>query len=254
MRHHSHTSHSHSHHHHEHSHDHAHDHDHAHPPHGPGHNHPNAQRAPVQWQTPHQPDGAASPAAPEPDLDKVEAAFVDGFIAAPDPTSFLRLARIPFEFTAGESSLKLLRVEIDALTDVGSLTPHLGGSTFRYDPLPTNFISRRRRLRFGDKVFIGRIAQPLRPDMEPAAGQLADFPDAPDAFAFAEPAIEDIMGADIAFDPMALASGYFVAALDQKSPDIVIAFAGHGTISKRQMHIHAVPVARSVIVKPDPRT
>jgi hypothetical protein len=44
--------------------------------------------------------------------------------------------------------LQLLRVEIDALTDVGSLTPHLGGETFRYDPLPTGLISQRRRLRF----------------------------------------------------------------------------------------------------------
>jgi hypothetical protein len=159
--------HSHGHHHHDHdhghgqNHDHAHDHhhDHSHPPHGPGHNHPHGQRAPVQWQTPHQPDGAASPVSPEPDLDKVEAAFVDGFISAPDPTSFLRLARIPFEIAIGESSLKLLRVEIDALTDVGSLTPHLGGGTFRYDPLPSNFISRRRRLRF--VYFDGASLRPL---------------------------------------------------------------------------------------------
>jgi hypothetical protein len=103
----------------------------------------------VQWQTPHQPDGAKEQAAaPEPDLDKVEAAFVDGFFQAPDPTSFLRLARIPFEIATGGANLKLLRVEIDALTDVGSVTPHLGGGTFRYDPLPSNFVSRRRRLRF----------------------------------------------------------------------------------------------------------
>ncbi|MBR0752879.1 hypothetical protein JQ604_11850 [Bradyrhizobium jicamae] len=84
----------------------------------------------------------------EPDLDKVEKAFVDGFLAATDATSFLRLARVPFEVTLGETTLRLLRVEIDALTDVGSLTPHLGGATFRYDPLPQNFISQRRRLRF----------------------------------------------------------------------------------------------------------
>jgi hypothetical protein len=139
-------------HHHGHGHDHGHDHDHDHdhPPHGPGHNHHHhSPRAPVQWQTPHQPDGAKEQAAaPEPDLDKVEAAFVDGFFQAPDPTSFLRLARIPFEIAAGDANLKLLRVEIDALTDVGSLTPHVGGGTFRYDPLPSNFISRRRRLRF----------------------------------------------------------------------------------------------------------
>ncbi len=55
---------------------------------------------------------------------------------------------MPFEFTVDGTSLKLLRVEIDALTDVGSLTPHLGGGTFRYDPLPSNFVSQRRQLRF----------------------------------------------------------------------------------------------------------
>jgi hypothetical protein len=163
MRHHSHTSHSHSHHHHEHDHghDHAHDHhhDHVHPPHGPGHNHPHAQRAPVQWQTPHQPDGATTTVSPEPDLDKVEAAFVDGFVTAPDPTSFLRLARIPFEFAVDGASMKLLRVEIDALTDVGSLTPHLGGGSFRYDPLPASLVSHRRRLRF--VYFDGEKLRPL---------------------------------------------------------------------------------------------
>jgi hypothetical protein len=162
MRHHHHGHHHHDHAHgHDHGHSHAHDphHDHVHPPHGPGHNHPHAQRAPVQWQTPHQSDGATSAPSGEPDLDKVEAAFVDGFISAPDPTSFLRLARIPFEFAVGDASLKLLRVEIDALTDVGSLTPHLGGGTFRYDPLPSNFISRRRRLRF--VYFDGASLRPL---------------------------------------------------------------------------------------------
>jgi len=87
-------------------------------------------------------------AAPEPDLDKVEKAFVDGFLAAADPTSFLRLAHVPFEMVRDATTLRLLRVEIDALTDVGSLTPHLGGGSFRYDPLPSNFVSQRRRLRF----------------------------------------------------------------------------------------------------------
>lgn len=129
--------------------DHHHGHDHHHPPHGPGHNHRHSDRTPVQWQTPHQPDSSTGAAlAPEGDLDKVEAAFVDGFLGAPDPTSFLRLARVPFEMTAEGTNLRLLRVEIDALTDVGGLTPHLGGGTFRYDPLPSNFVSRRRRLRF----------------------------------------------------------------------------------------------------------
>ena len=137
------------HHHHHHAHDHDyHHHDHDHAPHGPGHNLPHSSRAAVQWQTPHRPGGAAAAPSPEADLDKVEKAFVDGFLAATDPTSFLRLARVPFEMAANGATLRLLRVEIDALTDVGSLTPHLGGGSFRYDPLPTNFISQRRRLRF----------------------------------------------------------------------------------------------------------
>ena len=85
----------------------------------------------------------------EPDLDQVEAAFVEGFAAATDPTSFLRLANVPFEATAADGAkLVLLRVEVDLVTDVGSVTPHLGGDSFRYDPLPAALVTRRRRLRF----------------------------------------------------------------------------------------------------------
>jgi hypothetical protein len=150
--------HSHSHsdgHHHDHDHGHAHGHDHHHD-HGPGHNGAPGRGA-AQWQTPHDPEQQIPPQRSEPDLDKVEAAFIDGFIDAPDPVSFLRLGRIPFEFTAGDGAkLSLLRVEIDSLADVGSLTPHLGGGTFRYDPLPPRMVSHRRRLRFvyfdGDKL------------------------------------------------------------------------------------------------------
>jgi hypothetical protein len=44
--------------------------------------------------------------------------------------------------------LVLLRVEVDAIADVGAVTPHLGGTSFRYDPLPARMVSRRCRLRF----------------------------------------------------------------------------------------------------------
>jgi hypothetical protein len=147
---------------HDHLHDHGHPHDHRHNHHhdhgGPGHN--QAPERPVaQWQTPHVP-GQQAPASAEPDLDKVEAAFIDGFIHAPDTASFLRLGRIPFEMTAADGAkLNLLRVEIDALADVGSLTPHLGGGSFRYDPLPESLVSHRRRLRF--VYFDGENLRPL---------------------------------------------------------------------------------------------
>jgi hypothetical protein len=112
-----------------------------------GHNH-TLPRAAAQWQTPHRADEEHHLAS-EPDLDKVEAAFVESFFASSDQASFLRLARIPFHAVlSDDSQLQLLRVEIDALTDVGSLTPHLGGESFRYDVLPATLISQRRRLRF----------------------------------------------------------------------------------------------------------
>jgi hypothetical protein len=130
-------------HHHDHPHDHSHD-------HGPGHNHAVAPRRAVQWQAPHLVGDTTAPqAAVEPDLDLVESAFAEGFQAASDPTSFLRVAQVKFSAQAPDgASLSLLRVEIDDVTDTGSLTPHLGGGSFRYDPLPARMVTRRKRLRF----------------------------------------------------------------------------------------------------------
>jgi len=116
---------------------------------------------PTQWQTPHREraqDKVVRRA--EPDLDLVEAAFAEGFAEASDPTSFLRLAHIPFEAVADDGAkLALLRVEVEAVTDVGSLTPHLGGGSMRFDPLPARMVSRRKRLRF--MYFDGTTLRPL---------------------------------------------------------------------------------------------
>jgi hypothetical protein len=117
---------------------------------GVGHNRVGGR--PLQWQTPHR-DATTSVETDhhhgDPDLDLVEAAFVEGFAGAGDPTSFLRLAQVPFEAIGADGArLSLLRIEVEAATDVASLTPHLGGTTFRYDPLPASMISRRQRLRF----------------------------------------------------------------------------------------------------------
>jgi hypothetical protein len=85
----------------------------------------------------------------EPDLDLVEMAFVEGFARTSDPASFLRLARIPFEAVdASGTKMVMLRVESDAVTDVGALMPQLGGASMRYDPLPARMVKHRRRLRF----------------------------------------------------------------------------------------------------------
>ena len=116
-----------------------------------GHNHATPPRQPAQWQLLHETAPSEQHEPPDDadkDLDLVTAAFIDGFGAAADPTSFLRLAKVPFEATATDGAkLALLRVEIDAVTDVGAVTPHLGGASFRYDPLPGKMVSRRKRLR-----------------------------------------------------------------------------------------------------------
>ena len=93
--------------------------------------------------TPRRPD------APEPDFDLIEASFAENFPNASDPTSFLRLARIPFVGRRADGrTFRLLRVEFELTTDVGSLTPELGGKSHRHDPLPAALVSTRRRLRF----------------------------------------------------------------------------------------------------------
>lgn len=131
----------------------GHDHDHHHHGSGAGNGHSHAHNhvAPpkaAQWQTPHAPVQPEHQRG-EPDLDLVEMAFVEGFARASDPASFLRLANIPFEArNVAGNKLVLLRVETDAVTDVGALMPHLGGGSMRYDPLPARMVTHRRRLRF----------------------------------------------------------------------------------------------------------
>jgi len=147
--------HDHVHDHHDHPHDHhQQEHDHPHRRHADPHTAPTVgsghNRAPVQWQVPHRPDGEQIETLPvERDLDLVEKSFVEGFVRAPDPTSFLRLARIPFVgVDASERRLHLLRVETQSLTDVGAVAPLLGGEGVRYDPLPAKLVAQRQRLSF----------------------------------------------------------------------------------------------------------
>ena len=106
----------------------------------------------IQWQRPHlasERNVTELAAQTEADLYLVENAFSEGFAVTSDPTSFLRLAQVPFEAVAPDGKrLVLLRVETDAVADMGAITPHFGGDSFRYDPLPAAMVSKRRRLRF----------------------------------------------------------------------------------------------------------
>lgn len=121
-------------------------------PHGAaGHN--SGPAAETQWEVPHKHGAHAhdhdhDEAAPEPDFDLVEASFVEGFWSASDPTSFLRLAGVPFRGRdASGRELALVRVEQEQAADVAAVTPQLGGRGVRTDPLPAARVGRRRRLR-----------------------------------------------------------------------------------------------------------
>jgi hypothetical protein len=111
-----------------------------------GHNAPGA----AQWQTPHLHGGARRPPPEEAgDLDLVESAFCESFPGAGDALSFLRLAGVALEgWDQNGARLRLLRVEQKEAVDVGALTPHVGGGSFRYDPLPGRMASRRKLLSF----------------------------------------------------------------------------------------------------------
>lgn len=111
----------------------------------PGHN----ARRPAQWQTPHRAAGAGEPQADaEPDLDLVEESFREGFGAASDPVSFLRLAGIPLMLRLADGRYAhLLRVEEEEHTDVGAVSAKLGGGHV-VRPLPAHLVGRRRQLRF----------------------------------------------------------------------------------------------------------
>lgn len=110
---------------------------------GAGHN---STRPLRQWQTPHLPEALdPPPSSGESDADLVEDAFIEAFSRAPDPTSFLRLAGVPLIGEAADGKRRyLLRVEVSQKTDVGCLSPYLGGGGHRYDPLPAKMVSKRQ--------------------------------------------------------------------------------------------------------------
>ena len=65
------------------------------------------------------------------------------------PTSFLRLAGVPFvgQDADGATAVPAAGRARPGRPTWARVTPHLGGGSFRYDPLPAKLVSRRRRLR-----------------------------------------------------------------------------------------------------------
>src|SRR5207249_2548157 len=84
------------------------------------------------------------------------------------------------------------------------------------------------------------------PDVEPAALLRrvltgGDLPCPPDAFAFVEALVEDIVLAEIAFAPVAPAVFGGVAPAQHERADPVAAFSRDGAVAKGQTQFHQVP-------------
>src|SRR5258706_6097865 len=86
-----------------------------------GHNQGNMPVRPAQWQVLHgdPKPGGSEPSSAVIDLDLVEAAFAEGFLAAGRPTSFFRVGPGPFQGTPPDRAQPwVIRVENDSVPGV----------------------------------------------------------------------------------------------------------------------------------------
>ena len=76
-------------------------------------------------------------------------AFIDGFVAADDKVSFLRLANIPFEITGADgTSLKLVDVGVNNAFQVGTASPGFASKELVYHPYPGSMVRERTEMIF----------------------------------------------------------------------------------------------------------
>jgi hypothetical protein len=105
-------------------------------------------RAGSQWQDP-KTDGTPAPRPAAQDLDLVEEEFYRLVLISIDPTSLLRLARVPFVADLGDGRLmRLLSISVADEIEVGAVSPGFGGADIVYHPVPASRVTHARNLRF----------------------------------------------------------------------------------------------------------
>jgi len=83
------------------------------------------------------------------DLDLVEQEFYRSALTSADPTSLLRLARVPFVADLGGGKLmRLLSISVADEIEVGAISPGYGGADVVYHPVPASRVKHSRNLRF----------------------------------------------------------------------------------------------------------
>jgi hypothetical protein len=101
-----------------------------------------------QWQAP-KTDRSVQPRPADQDFDLVEQEFYRSALTSTDPTSLLRLARVPFVADIGDGKLmRLLSISVSDEIEVGTISPGYGGTDFVYHPVPASRVKHSRSLRF----------------------------------------------------------------------------------------------------------
>ncbi|MEM9550447.1 MAG: hypothetical protein AAGA05_04680 [Pseudomonadota bacterium] len=74
--------------------------------------------------------------------------FIDGFIAAKDKMSYLRLAGVPLEIdgSGGGPSMKLVDVTLTTEWQVGTASPSFGSRELSYLPYPGEMVTERTNM------------------------------------------------------------------------------------------------------------
>jgi len=117
-------------------------------PAAPGPRHNAGFRGASQWQDAKKGDPLQARAA-DADLDLVEQELYRSALTSTDPTSLLRLARIPFVADLGGGKLmRLLSISVSDEIEVGAISPGYGGSDVVYQPVPASRVQHTRNLRF----------------------------------------------------------------------------------------------------------
>jgi hypothetical protein len=101
-----------------------------------------------QWQKPKSED-ALQTRSTDRDLDLVEQEFWRSVLNSADPTSLLRLARVPFVADIGGGKLmRLLSISVSDEIEVGAISAGYGGGDVVYHPVPASRVKHSRNLRF----------------------------------------------------------------------------------------------------------
>ena len=99
----------------------------------------------------HSNDHLASHLKPEDeaaDLQVLTAQFIDGFVQARDKAAYLKLSGVPLERPgkSGDSTLKLVDVELKTDWQVGTASPSFGSRELSYLPFPGDMIRERTNM------------------------------------------------------------------------------------------------------------